>query len=286
MSGVVSRWLAPAVLGLYCTFANAHDFWLQPNEYWLQPGVETPLTVQVGHGTSRQRSPIPMRRVIRFEAFEPEGTTKDLRSALHLGEPDSDATLRFETPGAHVLVLETDNRARSYLPAGRFNAYLREEGLTAALAYREATQQMQTSGAENYRRVAKSIVQVGAVQSATQALVTRPLGLLLEIVPERSPYAEPCEASLPVRVLYENQPLAGAMVKLTHVEHDDSTFETRITDAAGGARFSLPRFDSWRLNVVWTKPPPTSSDVNFETVFSSLSFGFVGSTASDDCPFR
>ena len=38
-----------------------------------------------------------------------------------------------------VVVLATDNHARSDLPADRFNEYLRAEGLTPALAVRERT---------------------------------------------------------------------------------------------------------------------------------------------------
>jgi retron-type reverse transcriptase len=36
----------------------------------------------------------------------------------------------------------------------------------------------------------------------------------------------------------------------------------------------MPRDGIWLLNVIWTKPLPSSRDTDFETVFSSLSFGF------------
>jgi hypothetical protein len=37
----------------------------RPNAYWLRPQVVTPLTLQVGHGSFRQRSPIPLSRIMR-----------------------------------------------------------------------------------------------------------------------------------------------------------------------------------------------------------------------------
>lgn len=269
--------LLVVVLELCChSSAQAHDFWLQPSEYWLAPPAVTRLTLQVGHGPLRQRSPIPMRRIIRFEAFTPTGTMIDLRGALHLGEASSDGTLQLDAPGTYVLVLGTDNRAQSHLPAIRFNDYLRVEGLTPAIEQRARTQQTNRDGSENYLRLAKSILQVGPYEGSSSAHVTQPLGLTLEIVPELDPYTEPRAANLPVRVIYEGRPLAGALVKLTDLDHDDTPFETHLTDRAGRASFTMPQAGNWMLNVIWTKPLPSSSETDFETVFSSLSFGFGG----------
>jgi uncharacterized GH25 family protein len=267
--------LLVVMLELCCySSVQAHDFWLQPNEFWIELQAVTPLTLQVGHGPLRQRSPIPMRRITRFEAFAPNGTVIDLRGALHLGEAASDGTLRFDAAGAYVLVLATDNRAQSHLPAIRFNDYLQVEGLTPALEQRARTQQMSRDGSENYLRLAKSILQAGPSNGSSSAHVTQPLGLTLEIVPELNPYTEPRHSNLPVRVIYEGRPLAGALVKLTNLDHDDTPFETHLTDQAGRASFTMPQAGNWMLNVIWTKPLPSSSETDFETVFSSLSFGF------------
>jgi uncharacterized GH25 family protein len=172
------------------------------------------------------------------------------------------------------VVLETDDRAQSHLPAIRFNDYLKVEGLTPALAHRERTHRMEADGSENYSRRAKAIVQVGLPGTGSQAQVTRPVGLPLEIVPEVSPYAQPRQGSLPVRVIYEGRPLAGALIKLTNLAHDAAPLETHLTDQAGRASFTMPGTGTWLLNVIWTKVLPSSRETDFETVFSSLSFGF------------
>jgi uncharacterized GH25 family protein len=263
------------LMGLcYGSSAAAHDFWLQPNEYWLRPLAVTSLTLQVGHGPFRQRSPIPVSRITRFEAIALDGTAIDLRGNLHLGGNTEDGDFRFLNAGAYVLVLETDDRAQSHLPAIRFNDYLKVEGLTPALEQRARTHRMDADGSENYSRQAKSIVQVGPPGAGSQTQVTKPLGLRLEIVPEQSPYTEPPPANLPVRVIYEGRPLAGALVKLTNLEHDGAPLEMHLTDHAGRATFTMPKDGTWLLNVIWTKPLPSSRDTDFETIFSSLSFGF------------
>lgn len=256
--------LAPPVM--------AHDFWVQPLQYWSQPDAAVPITLQVGHGAERQRSQIRSSRISRFVAFAPDGTSHDVRSELHLRGASNDGQLRFDATGTYVIVLETDNGGRSALPAQRFNDYARDEGLTPALEYRERAGKMTADTAESYRRVSKAIVQNGAVDARSQAHVTTPLGLTLEIVPERSPYAG--IADLPVRVFFEGQPLAGALVKLTRLEHDDAPVEERRTDSSGRASFPLTQRGTWLLNVVWTKRASAPADVDFDTTFSSLTFGF------------
>ncbi len=232
------------------------------------------MTLQVGHGPYRQRSPIPISRITRFEAIDPDGTASDLRRALHLGSAADDGTLTFAKPGAYVVVLETDNRAQSHLPAIRFNDYLKTEGLTPALEQRERLHQTDKDGSENYSRHAKSIIQVGPIEVNSPNRVTQPLGLPLEIVPDVNPYAQPQSKTLPVRVIYDGQPLEGALVKLTRLENDANPLEAHLTDRMGRTTFVMPTQGSWLLNVIWTRPLPHSRETDFETMFSSLSFGF------------
>jgi uncharacterized GH25 family protein len=115
------------------------------------------------------------------------------------------------------------------------------------------------------------LIQVG--DGGAQEAVTRPVGLALEIVPEVSPYALPRSTMLPVRVLYEGRPLAGALVKLTDLADDAEPLEQHRTDSEGRAGFAMPSGGAWMMDVVWTKPL-IDEGVDFETVFSSLSFGF------------
>jgi uncharacterized GH25 family protein len=253
--------------------SHAHDFWIQPQAYWSEADASIPITLQVGHGAERQRSQIRSSRIARVVAFAPDGTTQDLRSDLHLRGANDDGHLHVATPGTYVVVLETDSRGRSALPAQQFNKYAQDEGLTLALEYRQRTGEMSADAAESYRRVTKAIVQVGTTSAESETHITAPLGLPLEIVPERNPYGM-SGGDLPVRVFFEGQPLAGALVKLTLLEHDESPVAERRTDPAGRAIFPLTPSGTWLLNVVWARPVPGPSEVDFDTIFSSLTFGF------------
>jgi uncharacterized GH25 family protein len=265
-------------MSCHASLLAAHDFWLQPGEYWINPDALTPLTLQVGHGAFRQRSPIPARRITRFQAITPEGAAIDLREQLSPGGSEDDGNFRLKNPGAYVLVLQTDDHAQTHLPSIRFNDYLNAEGLTPALEQRARLRRMDADGSERYSRCAKSFLQVGPRGEGSQDQVSNPVGLPLEIVAESSPYGVPQSTVLPVRVLYAGRPLAGALVKLTDLNNDASPFEMHLTDHDGRARFTMPVSGAWLLNVIWTKPLPQSEETDFETVFSSLSFGFKRGT--------
>jgi uncharacterized GH25 family protein len=258
----------------WASFIEAHDFWLQPSEYWIEPDTLDSMTLQVGHGPFRQRSPIPLRRITRFQAIAPNGMAVDVHQRLRLGQGAEDGDFRLNDPGTYVLVLQTDDGAQTHLPAIRFNDYLKVEGLTPALEQRARLQRMDADGSERYSRCAKSIVQVGQPRAGLQGQVDKPVGLPLEIVPEANPYGTKRPATFPVRVLYAGHALAGALVKLTNLANDASPFEVRLTDRDGRASFTMPNAGAWLLNVIWTKPLPRSEETDFETVFSSLSFGF------------
>jgi uncharacterized GH25 family protein len=269
---------AASLLGmLLCSRAPlilAHDFWVQPSEYWINSGALTGLTLQVGHGPFRQRSPIPARRITEFEAIAPNDERIDLRAQLRPGQTQEDGQFQLDHPGVYVLVLQTDNLAQSHLPAIRYNDYLKVEGLTPALDQRSLSHHEDADGSERYSRCAKSIVQVGLPGNEAVGIVGKPVGLPLEIVPEVNPYGVPRPAMFPVHVLYEGHPLAGALIKLTNLNDDALPLEVHVTDLEGHASFTMPRSGTWLLNVIWTKALPKSAETDFETVFSSLSFGF------------
>ncbi|MBW8814073.1 MAG: DUF4198 domain-containing protein [Caulobacterales bacterium] len=270
--------LAAAGVLASATPAAAHDFWVQPVRFWTAPQAAVPMTLQVGHGSFRQRSPIPARRIVRFAAAGPTGAVVDLRAGLRPGGAVDDGEIRLPGGGTWVVVLQTDDQAQSHLPALRFNDYLDAEGLTPALEARRRTGRTAADGSERYSRQAKVLVRSGD-GGGRRAL--QPLGLPLEIVPEADPYARAQARSLPVRVLYQGRPLPGALVKLTDLAHDAEPVAAQRTDGAGRAVFAMPTRGDWLLNVIWTRPLPPSEEVDFETTFSSLAFGLPSAQIVD-----
>lgn len=249
----------------------AHDFWMQPAWFQVQPGVPLAVTFQVGHGKFRDRWN-NNDRIVMLNDIQ-RGVRRDLRPELRSGG-SADLTTSFATQGLHVLAMQS-NYAMSDLPAIRFNDYARVEGLAVILATRRRTGALNTPGRERYSRRAKSLVQVGRPLPADHALATRPIGLKLEIVPERNPYALDGTRMLPVHVLYNGRRLPGATVKLTDLGADERPLAVAVTDKAGRARFRVPATGAWLLNVVWAEPVRGDPKVDYDTIFSSLTFGYA-----------
>lgn len=263
--GAVTLCLATA------TVAVAHDFWVQPTRFWIPANSNVPTSLQVGHGKDRVRWDSDIRRITAFRSIGPDGV-KDHIAELRIGAMEQDHPVKFGPPGAYLLYLTTDH-AQSELPSLRFNDYAKTEGLAAALAERDRTGTAQKPGRELYTRRAKVLIQVGPAPTTPEPKITRPIGLSLEIVPEVNPYAANPGDSLPVRIIYEGKPLAGATVKLNNLDFDFRPIEIRTSDAAGRAVFNMPQSGNWQLNVIWSKPIKDRK-ADFETTFSSMTFGF------------
>jgi uncharacterized GH25 family protein len=130
--------------------------------------------------------------------------------------------------------------------------------------------------------VAKALVQAGAPGEGSQDLATKRLGLPLEIVLAR-PLSDPDGGdTLAAQVFFQGRPLARALVKLTDLDHDAQPFAAQTTDGEGRVVFHRPPPGNWLLNVVWTTPLTGDEGIDFDTIFSSLSFGIAPAGLSSD----
>lgn len=249
--------------------ALGHDVWMQPQRFQVRPNAPLPVTFLIGHGPFRDNW-LNNKGVILFvDKFN--GGTRDAIKDLADGPPD--AITQFSRPGIHILALQS-RFAFSELPSIRFNDYAKAEGLVTVLAARAREGTMANTGRERYSRRAKAIVQVGSVTAKDQEFATKPIGLKLEIVPEVSPYALGPSRVLPVRVLYDNKLLPNATVMLTNLADDAKPLQTVVTDKSGRAQFKIPVGGNWLLNVLWSERVKGDPGFDFDTTFSSLTFGY------------
>ena len=230
-----------------------------------------PISFEVGHGDARERWAAGADKVVALRDHSHGGTT-DLRRLFRAGGAQPHLTPTFRREGLHVVSMVSGD-STSNLPAIRFNDFLKEEGLTPAIALRARTGRTNSNGREYYSRRGKALIQVGRPTANDDRLATRPIGLRLEVVPLRNPYSLQPDHILPVQILFENRPLPGALVKLTLLESDARPQQTARSDARGRVRFKVPQNGSWLVNVVWTKAV-ASRDADFQTTFSSLTFGY------------
>jgi uncharacterized GH25 family protein len=264
-----------ALLALLATAAQpalAHDFWISLDR-WQVPGDDQ-LQADLRVGTGAEPEPWQMRpeRVVSFRTIAPDRTIED-RTDL-LAPPDTlewhDAVVPFSGTGTHMLVFET-TPALSDLEAVAFDEYVAHEGLSAVAAHRAALKTRGSPGRELYARRAKALVQVGT-DCSPHAL--QPLGLSLEIVPLVNPHCTQ-QDTLPVEVRFRGRPLAGGLVRMESLSSPAGEIEQR-TDANGRASFAMPKTGNWKISLVWSVPIENNPQADYDTLFSSLSFGFAG----------
>lgn len=208
-----------ALVLLAATATLAHEFWLElPGSFRVPVGGTRSLHLFSGESFRGAKWPGKAGRVRRLVRYGPTPSDSADLTPRTPGPTDSLATaIRFLQPGTHLVALAT-TAAFIRLPAAKFTAYLKEEGLDDALNLRRVRRQDTAAGREAYRRCAKTLVQVGPALALSAApadtAFRRVLGWPLELVPEQNPYRLRAGAALTVRVLRAGQPVAGGQVQV------------------------------------------------------------------------
>ena len=256
----------------FCLPAHAHDFWLGPHSYHLDKAGVVPVSIMVGHPVDRARWALDPHRVTSLKSFGPDGVS-DHQSRMKTLTPNGDLLITLPGDGTHILTIETTSSV-SLLAAEKFNAYLEEEGLTPIKTARKKSNSEDHDGREIYSRRGKALVQVGPVNAHTSDAVTRPLGMTLEIVPHQNPYRLETGAPLVSKVYYRGEAVEGVTIGLISLDTDRGLVEIQKTDAHGDVSFDRPVKGNWMLHAVWSDQLEDTVRGDYDTVFSSLSFGF------------
>ena len=264
-SPLFHRLLALVVAAIATSGATlfAHDMWIEPTTFAPDAGEIVGVRLRVGQdllGDPIPRDPALLRE---FVVDDSEG-----RKPV-VGRDGSDPAGYVRAGAAGLLVVGYHSHPSSVeLPAEKFNQYLKEEGLDAIAAFRAARGQSGAGTKEMFTRCAKSLLLSGP-PSARQR--DHALGFTLELVAERNPYALAAGQDLPVRLTYENRPLAGALVVAMNQSNPTERQAIR-TDSDGRARFHIARSGMWLIKAVHMIEAPAGSKADWASYWASLTF--------------
>ncbi len=260
---------AAAVLLLMAAPTHAHDFWMAPERYTApEDAAKVRAVFRIGTAAEVEDWDTKHEKIVALRSIGPDGVT-DQRAHVTIGQPGS-VLVHLQGRGTHIITLES-TPSEIELPAAEFNDYLDHEGLTLIRDWRAKNGQSDKPGREQYARRAKALVQLG---DGPTDMVTRPVGLSLEIVPERNPLTLKPGEALPVRLYFRGEPLAGARLELESLSAVSGSNMALTTDAEGRARFTLPHKGNWKIATVWSVPVQGNPRVDFDTLFGSLTFGY------------
>jgi uncharacterized GH25 family protein len=267
---MVERLRACLVLMLLLTArpAQAHDYWLEPDSFFPAVGAKINIRLHVGdHFKSEAERPFQKKPTVKFELIG----AKDKQDLAAAGKDDEKpvAQVTLKTAGTYWTALERGPQTIK-LAADKFNAYLAEEGLDAILELRRKAGQDKAEGRERYSRSIKCLLQAGAQHDDTWK---QELGQRLEIVPLANPYRLKVGDKLPVKVLFEDKPLAGARLFAHHRAGDKVSTQTLTLSKDGLAEVKLERAGTWLIRLVHMQRCDTVKDIDWESFWAAFTFG-------------
>jgi uncharacterized GH25 family protein len=255
--------LAVAAMALSGAPLFAHDMWIEPTTFSPGPGQMLGVWLRVGQDLLGDPLPRNASLINQF-VFEDAAGRKPV-----VGRDGADPAgfLRADKPGLLVIGYRS-NPSAVELAADKFNQYLKEEGLDTVAAVRARRNETGARARELFSRCAKSLVLSG---SPSKVQGDRLLGFTLELMAERNPYSMRAGEELPVRLTYENRPLAGALVVAMNRLNPSEKLAAR-TDNAGRVRFRLRPDGMWLVKAVHMVPAPARSPAEWASFWASLTF--------------
>jgi uncharacterized GH25 family protein len=264
--------IVTATFALSAASLAAHDMWIEPTTFSPALGEIVGLKLRVGQDLLGDPLPRDPALINQFVVEDPEGR----KPVVGRSGGDPAGVMRVAAAGMLVVGYRSNPSTVTLTPE-KFDQYVKEEGLESMAALR-ARRGQTGSTRDMFSRCAKSLVLSGP---ASQAQGDRALGFTLELIAERNPAMLASGQDLPVRLVYENRPLAGALVVAINRAHPAEKLSAR-SDQQGRVRFRLPRGGMWLIKAVHMTEAPAGADADWVSYWASLTFaaGEPGSQSS------
>jgi len=248
----------------------AHDMWIEPMTFAPESGEIVGVRLRVGQDLLGDPLARDSALINQFVVEDAAGR----KPVVGRDGADPAGFVRAATPGVLVIGYRS-NPSTVELAPEKFSQYLKDEGLDAIAALRARRNEIGTKAREMFSRCAKSLLLSGA---ASAAQGDRVLGFTLELVAERNPYAITAGEDLPVRLMYENRPLPGALVVAMNRLNPSDKLSAR-TDRDGRVRFRLRPGGMWMVKAVHMIQAPAGADAEWASFWASLTFELPAANA-------
>lgn len=247
--------------------ASAHDTWLQPRRTIVLPGTIAQIDLTSGDKFATFDAAIKPDR-IAIARVRLGGKTTNIqpgapeKKALELRVPLSD-------PGVATIWLSLTPKAIE-LNRKEVQHYLDEIDAPALLTQAWYAGKGAKPWREIYAKHAKTFVAVGrGGRTKADRSWSEPVGLPLEIVPEKDPTMLHGGDEFPVRVLRNGAPLTDFSLGIVREGKTNRAF--RKTDATGRAVFKVARAGKWLLRGTELRSS-NKPGTDWESDFTTLSF--------------
>lgn len=264
-----------AAISASATPLAAHEFWVTPSLWRAEHGARVSILANVGDRFPNGSSFTAPERIDRARLVGP-GIDQTI-AAPYRRDGDSLAAdvILPSLAGTYAGVFIVKPRVGEKT-GPIFEEHLKHQGLDDVAAERARRNETQQTVRERYSRYGKTLVQVGA--GGDDSVVTRPLGLKIELVPLSNPMRLRPGDRLRVRLLLDGQPVRGALVGAINADAKVAADEwpvTARTDGNGEVALTLADAGPWLIRAVRMlrrtgETGPEAAD--WETYWASLTF--------------
>lgn len=258
--------LVSAVLAFSPSIGWAHEFWLSPEAYEVDPGALLEVRLRVGEefrGASYVFNPA------RFSRFSMITGANEAAIEGRVGD-DPALSQIVSDEGLLIVVHETEAQTLTYRDWDRFVGFVTHKGHDDAVARHASRELPQTGFKESYRRYAKSLIAVGNAAGSD-----REMGMQSEIVALDNPYRLDPGQGMRVQVLLNGAPRAGAQVEVFERDlNGDVSIAVYSADANGQARITVQPGRTYLVDSVVLRDlePTEEGDPVWESLWASLTF--------------
>jgi uncharacterized GH25 family protein len=226
--------LKPTLLFFFSLAASAQEYYLIPERFTLPRAGDVKVGVTVGFFPESEF--IPAVELFDRAILNSANGATSIANFEKAGNK-AVASVYVTAPGDYSIAMATQPAVLE-MTANEFEKYLREEGLSGAIALRMLRGEGLFQTREVFTWCLKTMVRVGK----SNGEFSNPAGLMLEFVPQSDPFAMRPGSKLPVQVMFGDDPGRGLQVIATSAKSsephnlgrtDDNGMITVPIDAAG-----------------------------------------------------
>ena len=261
--------------------AAAHDFWIIPYAFAIDPGSRLLVRGQTSSLFPTSVSAVTPDRIVDARVITANDSTAVVGASVSgtsLILPVSPAA-----SGQHLIAVKLAPRNVRETPES-FRRYLDLEGAPEARLKYEREGRLPPIGGDSitrrYAKYAKTFVEVGQGPRAFSRVVGHPL----EMVPLSDPGSLRVGDTLRFRVVLLGKPLSGAKLHAGSIPPGASLADTSAarrgavsdlsvtTDSSGVATIVLARPGTWNLRTIQIVPAATGSGADWDVHWATVTF--------------
>ena len=245
----------------------AHQLFIMPSSFYVSNGERITVGLHNGDSFPDSEGPPSLERLRDVTVH----TAKLQYNVTNLRVDGNRVVGDARIPAKGTLVISARTVPNFIeLPAEAFEKYLKEEGMSQVVEWRKQNGETANAGRELYSKYVKALVRSGSGDES----YAKPVGLAIELVPEKDPYSLKVGERMPVRLLWRGKPAAGVMVESARSGANGPAESQAVgrTGADGRVQVFLSAAGKWRLNAIAIERHADRDKADWETFWASLTF--------------